>query len=614
MTNAELAAHIAELADLMALDGADAHRVSHYRKAATALRRFHHPLAGMIETGTDLGTVPGIGKGLATLLSDLVRQGSSPRLDEYRARIPAGIVALMRLDGVGATRARTLREAGVDTVAKLEAALDNRKIRPLDGFGPGVVSRLKRGLAARRVLRRSSLLFRADHAAARVTGALEGAGIEFRLAGDIRRRTETVTSVDVACAAATEALWGVAGGIPGARIEGSRGDNPLQLILDGVRIRLVAAPREVLEAVAHHLTGPPGYIEALAARARRHGLELTPAGIVRGADGGSRQGAGNDDASAVAAPTDAIANEPAEAAVPPAEAAVPPAEAAVPPTEAAATEASLYKALSLPWITPELREDFTTIERAEAGLPSLVTSGDILGDLHMHTTWSDGAATLARMAAACLARGYRYIAITDHSPSTRVTGGLGGPALRSQAAEIARVQEDLPDIRILRGCEVDILPDGSLDMEDEFLAELDLVLVSVHSSFGMPEARMTDRIIRALENPLVHVLCHPTGRKLGRRPPYPVDLDEVLRSAATLNVAVEINANPRRLDLDYRGLRRCGELGVMVTISSDAHSVASLDNMRYGVDQARRGWLRPDQILNAGTLAGLLEWAARRRA
>ena len=576
MTNAELAAHIAELADLMALDGADAYRVSHYRKAATAIRRFHHPLAGMIETGTDLSTVPGIGKGLATLLSDLVRLGSSPRLEECRARIPAGLVALMRVSGVGATRGRTLRGAGVDTVAKLEAALDNREIHGLDGFGPGVVGQLRRSLAARRALDGSSLLFRADRAAERVTAALEDAGIEFGLAGDIRRRIEIVASTDIVCAAAAEALWDLAGGVSGARIEGSRGDNPLQLTLDGVKIRLVATPREVLEAVAHHLTGPPAYIEALAARARERGLELTPAGIVRGAGEGAGAGAA--------------------------------------PTEAAATEAAIYKTLALPWIAHELREDFTTIERAEAGLPSLVTHADIQGDLHMHTTWSDGAATLDRMAAAALDRGYRYVAITDHSPGTAVAGGLDGRALRQQADEIARVQENLPGIRILRGCEVDILPDGSLDLEDDVLSELDLVLVSVHSSFDMSEARMTDRIVRALESPLVHVLCHPTGRKLGQRAPYPVDLEEVLRAAGAMNVAVEINANPRRLDLDYRGLRLCAQLGIKVLVNSDAHSVASLDNMRYGVDQARRGWLRPDQILNAGTLAELLEWAARRRA
>ncbi len=575
MTNVELAAHIAELADLMALKGGDAYRVAHYRRAATAVRRFHHSLAGMIETGTDLSTVPGIGKGLATLLGDLVVSGSSPRLDDYRTRVPAGLADLMRLDGVGATRARTLRDAGVDTVAKLEAALDNRRIHRLEGFGPAVVSRMRSSLAARRALDGRALLVDADRAAKRMADALEGAGIEFRFTGETRRRTEVVATVDIVCSAAADALRDLAGGVSGARLEGSRGDNPLQLILDGVRMRLVAARREVLDAVAHHLTGPPAYLDSLAMRARELGLELTPAGIVRGADEGLRRGTG---------------------------------------TEAPATEASLYEALSLPWIAPELREDSTTIERAGTGLPSLVTHGDIRGDLHMHTTWSDGAATLDRMATASLARGYRYIAVTDHSPSTGITGGLDGSALREQAAEIALVQERLPGIMILRGCEVDILPDGSLDIGDEFLSELDLVLVSVHSSFDMSEARMTSRIIRALDNPLVHVLCHPTGRKLGRRAPYPVDLDEVLGAAAELDVAVEINANPRRMDLDWRGLQRCGRLGVKVVVSSDAHSVASLDNMRYGVDQARRGWLRPDQILNAGTPGELLDWTARRRA
>ena len=562
MTNAELAARVAELADLMALDGADPYRVGHYRGAATAIRRFHHSLAGMIEAGTDLRAVPGIGEGLAGLLADLVRRGSSARLEEHRSRIPAELVVLMRLDGVGATRARTLREAGVDTVEKLEAALANREIRGLDGFGPGVVTRLRRCLAARAALAEGSLLVRADRAAERVAGALRREGVEVRLAGDLRRRCEVVTGADIVCAASADALWDRVGGVPGAHRTGTRGDNPLAVTLDGVRIRLVAAPAELIEAVAHHLTGPAAHIEALASRARARDLELTPRGIA---------------------------------------------------TRSATTEDALYRALDLPWIPPELREDAAAIARAEAGrLPRLVTRDDIRGDLHMHTTWSDGAATLERMAAAALDRGYRYVAITDHSPSTGVTGGLDGPALRAQAVDIARVQEDLPGIRILRGCEVDILPDGSLDIDDEFLSELDLVLVAVHSSFDMPEARMTDRIVRALENPLVDVLCHPTGRKLGRRAPYAVDVEEVLRAAAALNVAVEINANPLRLDLDHLGLRLCGRLGVRVVANSDAHSVASLENMRYAVDQARRGWLRPDQILNAGTLAELLDWAGRR--
>jgi len=312
------------------------------------------------------------------------------------------------------------------------------------------------------------------------------------------------------------------------------------------------------------LTGPSAYLEALGDRARGKGLELTPAGL-RGTE------------------------------------------------EASASEDAIYAALGLPWIPPEVRKDATTLARADRGLPRLVERGDIRGDLHMHTTWSDGAATVRRMVQAAADRGYRYVAITDHSPSTGVVRGLDAARLRAQAAEIAQVQADHPDIRILRGCEVDILPDGSLDLDDDILSELDVVLASVHSVFDMTETRMTDRIIRAMENPFVDILGHPTGRKLGRRGPYPVDVREILHAARRLDVAVEVNGSPRRLDLDHRGLSLCGELGVSVAVNSDAHSVTRLDNVNYGVDQARRGWLQSDQIVNTGTLGELSSWIGRRR-
>ena len=395
---------------------------------------------------------------------------------------------------------------------------------------------------------------------------LRGAGIEPGLAGDLRRRTEIVAAVAVVCGAAPGALWDALDGIGDVRVDGSRGDNPVHASLEGMAARLVAAPSDRVEAVAHHLTGPQPFIEALAARARARGLQLTPMGIAGGTD------------------------------------------------SAAGGEAAIYERLGLPWIPPELRDVADAIGRAESGIPRLVTPGDIRGDLHMHTTWSDGAATLRRMVEAAVERGYGYVAITDHSPSTRVVAGLDAARLRAQAAEIARVQEELPAIRILRGCEVDILPDGSLDLDDETLGELDLVVASVHSSFDMSGARMTRRVISAMENPHVHVLGHPTGRQLGRRLPCAVDLEEILRAAAALDVAVEVNASPRRLDLDHRGLRLCGDLGVQVVVGSDAHSVAQLDNIRYGIDQARRGWLQANGIVNTRTRGQLPEWLGRRRA
>ncbi len=564
MTNARLGGLVAELADLMALDGADRRRVSHYRRAASVIRRFDHSLSALIEGGTDLSRVPGIGKGLAGYLCELVRDGASPRLEHHRTRIPAGLPEVLRLDGVGVARARTLWAAGIDSVEKLGEALAGGELRGMHGFGPAVVDRVRRGLAEMAALSGKSLLSQADRAAGRTVSCLRDAGLVAEVAGELRRRTAIVGAVDLVCAAEPEALRAAADECPAVSVSSGRGANPVEASLDGVPGRLWAVPQGVVGAVAHHLTGPAEYLEAMEDRARRMGLALTPAGL-----GGSDGPIG--------------------------------------------TEKAMYAALDLPWIAPELRKDAATLARAGRGLPRLVERGDITGDLHVHTTWSDGTATVRRMVRAAAERGYQYVAITDHSPSTGVVAGVDAAALRAQAAEIARVQEHHPDIRILRGCEVDILPDGALDLDDEVLSELDVVLASVHSVFDMTAARMTDRIVRAMENPFVDVLCHPTGRKLGRRGPYPVDVPEILRAARRLDVAVEVNGSPRRLDLDHHGLCLCGELGVRVVVSSDAHSVARLDNVGYGVDQARRGWLQSSQIVNTGTLDAVSGWIGRRR-
>ena len=556
MSNADLARLVSELADLTALAGTDPYRVPALRRAASAIGRFHHPLAELIESGADLAPVPGIGRRLAAFLSDLVVHGRSPVLEDRRARTPPGLLAVMRIDGVGPTRARALRDAGIDSPEKLRSAIASRRIHQVEGFGPGTVARLRRGLRAQMELAGGALLPAADRALAALSQALDGAGIAFRAAGDVVRRTEIVSTVDVACGAEGTALRECAQTVAGADLSGEDRANPVELSVGGVRARMMAAPADALDAVAHYLTGPPAYIEALAARAHRRGLDLSPPG---------------------------------------------------PDPHA------LYARLGLPFIPPELRENAATLARAESGVPSLIALDDITGDLHMHTTWSDGAASVRRMTEAAAERGYHYIAITDHSPSTRIVAGLDEPALRAQAREIDRVQADIPEVRILKGCEVDIHPDGSLDLPDDVLARLDFVIASVHSSFAMTEARMTDRVIRALENPFTHMLAHPTGRKVGRRPGYPLDVRAVVEAAAALGVAIEVNGGPRRLDLDHRGLRLCGELGARVAITSDAHGADRLDNIRYGLDQARRGWLQAHQIVNAGTLQQVLEWTRERR-
>jgi len=273
----------------------------------------------------------------------------------------------------------------------------------------------------------------------------------------------------------------------------------------------------------------------------------------------------------------------------------------------------VYAALDLPWIPPELREDRGEIEAGLAGeVPELVSLEDIRGDLQMHSTWSDGKNSLEEMLSACAARGYEYFAITDHSKALAMTGGLDAAKLRRQWEEIDELQERHPEIRVLKGMEVDILADGRLDLEDEMLAGLDIVLVSVHSRFDLPAAEQTERILTAVRHSAVHVLAHPTGRLINRRDPMAFDLDEVLQCAAEQSVVVELNAHPDRLDLKDTHLLRARELGLKVVISTDSHRTSDLELMRYGVDQARRSWLAPSDVINTYSLPNLMEVLRKR--
>jgi len=279
------------------------------------------------------------------------------------------------------------------------------------------------------------------------------------------------------------------------------------------------------------------------------------------------------------------------------------------------TEKEVFESVGLPWIPPVLRLNRGEIEAAREGtLPDLIESGDIRGDVHVHSTWTDGRRSIAEMAAACRARGYEYMAITDHSQAMAMSGGLTPKRVREQGKDVDDLNGRLDGFRILKSLEVDILRDGTLDMDDDVLAELDLVVVSVHSLMDMSKKDMTERVIKAMLNPNVDILAHPTGRKLNRRKPFDVDVELVLQAARELDVAVELNASPRRLDLRDVHVRRAKELGVMVAGNTDAHTVEHLDNMGYGVDQARRGWLEKGDVLNTRSLAELTSWLGRRAA
>jgi DNA polymerase (family X) len=356
-----------------------------------------------------------------------------------------------------------------------------------------------------------------------------------------------------------------------ARVEAAGGTRGTAILSAGPQVDLRIVARESYGAALHYFTGSQAHNVAVRQLGVRAGLRISEYGVYRlGVDGEQRIGG--------------------------------------------ESETDVFEAVGLEWVPPELREDRGEIEATgRAALPDLIEVGDLRGDLHMHSTWSDGRDTIEGMARACLDRGYAYMAIADHSRSTTIAGGLGPKRLEEQWLEIDEVRTKVPGIRVYRSMEVDILADGTLDLPDEHLERLDLVIVSIHSLMRMPERQMTSRVIRALEHPCVDILAHPTGRRMPQRGPFEIDMEAVLCAAAELNVAVEVNSLPQRLDLNDIHVRRARELGLMVAIDTDAHSVRALSGIVYGVGQARRGWVERDGVLNALDLEAFDTWRRRKR-
>ena len=402
------------------------------------------------------------------------------------------------------------------------------------------------------------------------------------VAGSYRRRKETIGDVDLL----------VQGELPAPEIMDhftsfgsvkrvvSAGETRGAVVLrSGLEVDLRVIPERSFGAALHYFTGSKEHNIAVRQIAQRQGLRVNEWGVFRLPDDVDPEDVGKEDGERVAGET----------------------------------EASVFEALGMAWVPPVLRENRGEVELARKGpLQDLVSLDDIQGDLHMHSTWSDGKASVEEMAQACEARGYRYLALSDHSPALAMVGGITPERAADQWEEIARVQEGLEGIKIFKSLEVDILRDGTLDMTDEVLEALDLVVVSVHSLMDMDRVLMTDRVITAMQHPQVDILGHPTGRLLARREPFQIEMEEVLQAARDLDVAVEINSNPHRLDLSDVHAHRAKELGVKVSINTDAHSVQRLDHMSYGVDQARRAWLSKGDVLNTMPLEQFQEWLKRR--
>ena len=577
MENLEISRVLEDVAALLEIQGANPFRIRAYQNAARVVESHSTPLKRMVEEETDLTELPGIGKGIAADITQLLSEGKLDTLEQLAETVPLSLIDLTRLPGVGAKRARKLwDELGIETIDRLEEAAAAGDVAALAGFGAKSQEKILRGIEAHRRRTGRFKLSDADQYVEPLLAHLRALPAVQRLevAGSYRRRRETVGDIDL-LAIATEPQEVVEGftSYPDVKSVELAGDTKVTVVLrSGLQVDLRILPPESYGAALQYFSGSKAHSVKLRKRAVAQGLSISEYGVIRVGESGGERG-------------ELVAGR---------------------------EEADVYEAVGLPWIAPELREDRGEIEAALAGeLPQLISLEDIRGDLQMHSTWSDGKQSIEEMLEGCVARGYEYFAMTDHSKALAMTGGLDAAKLRQQWEEIAEVQERHPEIRILRGMEVDILADGALDLEDEMLAELDVVLVSVHSRFDLPPVQQTERILKAVRHPAVNILAHPTGRLINRRDEMSFDLEEVLRCAAEHEVVVELNAHPDRLDLRDSHLIRARELGLEVVISTDAHRVDDLALMRYGVEQARRAWLTPKHVINAYPLERLLKTLSR---
>jgi len=575
MENLEIAAALEEVADLLEIKGSNPFRIRAYRNAVRTIQGLTRPLATMVSEGEELTELPGIGKEMANHILELMQWGELKLLEEMDAEIPRSLTDLIRLEGVGPKKARKLWESlGVASVDELESVLHTGRVEALEGFGKKTVEKIGQSVEDFRKHQGRFLLSDADVLVAPLVRSLqEIPGVErVEVAGSYRRRKDTVGDVDllVLCEENATGVMDRFVAFGGAlRVESAGETRGRILLRSGLPVDIRILPRESYGAALHYFSGSKEHNVAIRTLGVKKGLRINEYGVFREGERGERLGG--------------------------------------------ETEEEVFEAVGLPWIPPVLRENRGEVEAArEARLPKLISLEDIRGDLQMHSTWSDGVNSIREMAEECKARGYEYLSLTDHSQAVTVAGGLKPQEVLAQGREIEGIREELEGIRLFQSLEVDILNDGTLDMPDEVLESLDLVLVSVHSSMHMEKTAMTERVIRALGHPEVDILAHPTGRILNRREPYALDVDAVLQAAAELDVAVELNAHPERLDLHDGHVRRAKELGVKVAINTDAHSTRDLHLIRYGVDQARRGWLERGDVLNALPLSEFEGWIQRK--
>lgn len=562
--------HLETIAVYLELKGENPFKVSAFRKAANALELDERSLAEI----EDYTAISGIGKGTAAVIEEFKHSGTSETLNQLKEEVPAGLIPLLQLQGLGGKKiAKLYHELGIEDVTDLEDACRKGKVQGLPGFGKKTEEKilsaiLKAGNRPER-LPLAFMLPIAEQIEEKLANMKE---IEkFSRAGSLRRMRETIKDLDFIIATnnpstVKEQLLG----LPDIKEITGAGETKVSLVLDfhydiSIDFRLVEP--EEFASTLHHFTGSKEHNVRMRQLAKERGEKISEYGVE------------DSDTGAV---------------------------------KTFSTEMDFYQHFGLPWIPPEIREDGREIDEKDV-IEGLLHLEDIKGDLHMHTTWSDGAHTIEEMVNACRARGYRYMAITDHSQYLKVANGLTAERLMKQQEEIRRLNEKYDDILILSGVEMDILPDGTLDYEDEILKEMDFVIASIHSAFSQPREKIMDRLRTAFESVHVDLIAHPTGRLIGRRDGYDVDMDLLIELARKTNTALELNANPNRLDLSAENLKKAQEAGVKILINTDAHKIDTLAHMEVGVSTAKKGWIQKETVINTYEIKELLEFLHNRK-
>jgi DNA polymerase (family 10) len=572
MDKKNVAQVLEQIASFLELKGENPFRVRAFRTAGRAVATLPGELTEALADGSLAGT-KGVGPATLQIVQELVASGRSSLLEELREQVPPGLVEMLQIAGLGVAKIRQIHESlDIDSLPELEAAARDGRLAKLPRFGQKTAENILKGIA---FLRQASAFKLAHHAAEEAEGlrnalaALPGV-LSAEVAGDLRRHMEVVRDIVVVLVANVPPaeIFRVIGQLPGVHEFAGQDERRVTLrVSGGAQAQVIVTTPRNAGAVLVQATGSDAHLAQLAQYAREKGFGLDGAALWRGSE-------------------------------------------FVPTTD----ERSFYAALGLAEIPPELREGRGEIEAAAAGrLPRLIERGDLAGFLHCHTTYSDGSTSVEELALACREAGYSYVGLTDHSKAAAYAGGLTPEELARQADEIDAVNARLSGVRVLKGIEADILATGELDYEDAVLSRLDFVIGSIHSRFGLTRDEMTARMLAAMDNRYLTIIGHPTGRLLLSRDPYPLDLQAVFAQAARTGVAIEINADPHRLDLDWRLLRQARDSGVMISIGADAHNIPGIRYVDYGVAIARKGWLTAEDVLNTRPVEGFLAYAAKRR-